>query len=170
MSGGSMLSFVTVVSNFPHLPTLHFSSSVRRTKATQIPVWIHKLTTLRAIQKPSWSVAFEDIGCVCCGWWGMLHCQSLLLKECMVPSIRSSRTDLGCFKMHVLAHSIYPDFLAAVTNSSFHPFFWELASLKNISVAGNIPTERIKPSAVNQLYDLLPPMLAPIAMACKLPT
>lgn len=65
MSGGSMVSSVTAVSNLPDLPTLHFSSSVRRTKATPIPGVIHKLTALRAIQKHSWSVAFKDISCAC---------------------------------------------------------------------------------------------------------
>lgn len=98
ISGGSMVFFVTAVSNLPGLPTLHFSSSVRRTRAHCIPGWTHKSAALRPIQKHSWSVAFEDISCAACGWWSTLHCQSLLLKECMVPRVRSSRTAWVAFK------------------------------------------------------------------------
>lgn len=134
-----MVSLVTAVSNLPDFPTLHFSSSVRRTKATRIPGWIHKLTALRAIQKHSWSVAFEDVICACrrCS---MLRCQSLVFKERMVPRVRSSRIDLGCFNIYLLAHS-----------STKSTLISQPASLKNISVAVNTPAERIKSSAVNQL-------------------
>ena len=99
-----MVSFVTAASNLPDLPTLCFSSSVS-TKATHIPGWIHKLTALRAIQRTAGQLHLKTSAVLVVGDGSMLHCQSLLLKERMVPRIRSSRTDLSCFKMYMLAHS-----------------------------------------------------------------
>lgn len=94
---GSTASFVTAVSNLLDLLSLHFSRLVRKPKATHTPGY--KLTPCRTIHRHSWS------SCI----WRHQLCLRLMKHTALSVATQrtwcSSRADLGCFEVHVLAHS-----------------------------------------------------------------